>query len=557
MPDVLVDKTVVQEPDTTGVIDRSAPTLREEHYYRTDLDLLQDVKILCGELDRFKLTHDLQRDGEDTHSETERRIIRRRHATRELGIKLRIDGVSRRYGLNEESELIVCVMVALQVVDELPNSLGRIAKMLGAGRMDRIVESKARINALIRKEVIKEKGTEPFNHPVISRGIYEHIIDGKPLPGRIKPATAAKEPNSPRDVARRILKRYPTPRALRRMLDRFVIGQGDAKVPLSTAAFQNLRKMASGNAGKDDIKHNIILIGPTGCGKTHLVKTLAENLGLPYSIGDATTWTEEGYVGSTYDEVLWRLYEEAGMNLGLARSGIVYIDEIDKIAAPAGIDATGHGRQDVGGLGVQRALLKALEGSEIRVFEDGLHTHMSRTVLLDTSNIFFIIGGAFTGIENMKRQSAEVDRIGFVNGTPAMEAVSRVTHQDLIDYGMMREFVGRIPTIAPIHQLTNRELAAITTKGKHSLLAEINKSAHLCGLKFNFTRGAVEAVVAAAAYTGTGARALRGILGTVMGPYLYRLTGPNSSTIQQIRIDRQTVEEILQEQQGVNHAVMP
>ncbi len=342
------------------------------------------------------------------------------------------------------------------------------------------------------------------------------------------------------------LKRFPTPAAIYRELNRYVIGQETAKRTLAVGAFEHLTEAVSGEKKGESIKKNILLIGPTGCGKTHLIKTLARILGLPYAIGDATTWTEEGYVGSNYDEVLWRLYLAADKDTEKAQTGIVFIDEIDKIASPGRADNSGD--RDVGGAGVQRALLKALDGDIISVASNGSHTYRSRSIEMDTSGILFVLGGAFTGIENIIEKRTGKKNLGFTapaNPENSKPETLEATGDDLVSYGLIRELVGRIPVISPIHPLTKKHLIKILAGGKHSLLKEINQNSLHYELQFTFTRGALKAIANDAILKGTGARSLRGTINKIIEPYIYNHARTGHIIEKQIQISLKMVTTLL------------
>jgi ATP-dependent Clp protease ATP-binding subunit ClpX len=322
--------------------------------------------------------------------------------------------------------------------------------------------------------------------------------------------------------------RYPRPRQVYEEIDRYVIGQERAKKALSVAVYNHYKRIGQhGKAGDVEIqKGNILLIGPTGCGKTLLVQTLARKLDVPFAMADATTLTEAGYVGEDVDSVIKALYRNAGNDAEKASRGIVCIDEIDKIARKGGGPAV---TRDVSGEGVQQALLKILEGKQASITPDGARNRpQQELVQVDTTNILFVCTGAFNGLEELVRRRIGTRGLGFgaaINKSDEskneLRAMART--EDLIKYGMIPEFMGRLPIIVAADELDVDDLMAILWKPKNALAKQYERLLDLEGVKLRFTEDALRSVAEEAARRKSGARGLRAILEEVMLDVMYEI----------------------------------
>ena len=337
----------------------------------------------------------------------------------------------------------------------------------------------------------------------------------------------------------------PTPAEIKQILDEYVIGQDDAKKTLSVAVYNHYKRIACDEI-IDDVeiqKSNILLLGPTGCGKTLLAQTLARILNVPFAIADATTLTEAGYVGEDVENILLKLIQSAEYDIKKAEKGIIYIDEIDKITRKSENPSI---TRDVSGEGVQQALLKIVEGTIASVPPQGGRKHPQQEMLqIDTSNILFICGGAFEGLENIIKDRIGKKSMGFGADIQSKKDIDRykvfeqILPQDLLKFGMIPEFIGRLPIIATLKELNREALIKITTEPKNALVKQYKKLLKMDDVELEFEQEALEAIVDKAIERKTGARGLRSIIEEIMRDIMFDI--PSNEKIEKCIITKDTV----------------
>jgi ATP-dependent Clp protease ATP-binding subunit ClpX len=335
-------------------------------------------------------------------------------------------------------------------------------------------------------------------------------------------------------------KPIPDPRDIRDYLDQFVVGQDDAKIVLAVAIANHYKRISNEDRDTEIAKGNILMIGPTGTGKTLMAKTVAEYLDVPFVIGDATTLTEAGYVGDDVESLITRLYTAADNDVARCQRGIIFLDEVDKISRKSESSTVS---KDVSGEGVQQALLKLVEGTKCKITPQGTKRNSEQTIEIDTTNILFIVGGAFVGLEKIIKKHGQGTSIGF--GAKLTDQLdidfSEVGPDDLVKYGLIPEFVGRFTSVVCLHGLTKEQLISILTRVRHNYIEQYQWLFDQDGVELDFDEESLDTIADRTLKTKTGARGLHTELERVLLPHMFDLPSYKRANILNVTINKTQV----------------